>query len=101
MVKRVLLFSNQKNCSLTKAIIKERGKWDYPRDRNLSEKEEERKKSTSILAKRNQESTVSFQPKTSIFEMLPPTKKVFGSHTDLVFSSSGGEGKAFGTLQYG
>lgn len=55
MVKRVLLFSNQKNCSLTKAIIKERGKWDYPREKNLSEKEEERKKSTSILAKRNQE----------------------------------------------
>ena len=30
MVKRVLLFSNQKKCSLTKAIIKEMGKWDYP-----------------------------------------------------------------------
>jgi len=42
MVKQVLLFSNQKTCSLTKAIIKERGKWDYPREKNLSEKRREK-----------------------------------------------------------
>ena len=53
-VKRVLLFSNQKKLQFDKGYYKGEGKMVLPAsDKPLGE--EERKKSTSILAKRNQE----------------------------------------------
>ena len=54
MVKRVLFFSNQKKLQFDKGNYQGDGKMGLPREKNLSEKRRE-KKSTSKLAKRNQE----------------------------------------------